>query len=170
MSANQDGCEESTEVVSKYRLDFKDISDKTIVVGVEDADDEKIGGEMAEDNGVKEDWSVSDKKIDDKKSEVSGVKVASCAMIGDEVADNKKTSKNKDEVSGVKVATSANVDDDVVDDKKTSEDKAEVSGVKVAMYANVGDEVVDNEKTSEESGIKMVSRIASSESVDNYFL
>ena len=90
------------------------------------------------------------------KSEVPGVKVASCAMIGDEVADNKKTSENKDEVSGVKVATSANIDDDIVDDKKTSEDKAEVSGVKVATCANVGDEVVDNEKTSEESGIKMV--------------
>lgn len=147
---NQDGCEESVEVVSKKRrLDFKDISGKGILVGVEVADDKKIGGEMVEVNGAKEvpcvvleDEAVSDKKTDDEKSEVSGVKVASCANVGDEVVDNKKTSEDKDEVSGVKVAT----------------------------CANVGDEVVDNEKTSEESGMKMVSSSATSEGVDNYFL
>ena len=147
---NQDDCKESAEVVSKKRrLDFEEISGKSIVVGVEVADDEKIGAKVVEINGVKEapcvmleDKPVSDKKIDDEKSEVSGVKVASCTMVDDEVADNKKTSEEKDDVSGVKVVT----------------------------CANVGDEVVDNKKTSQESGIKMVSSIASSEGVDNYFL
>ena len=98
-------------MVSKKRsLDFKDISDKGIVVGVKVADDEKIGGEMVEVNGVKEvpcvvleDEAVSDKKIDDEKSEVSGVKVASCAMVGDEVVDNEKTS----EESGIKMVSSS---------------------------------------------------------------
>lgn len=87
---NQDGCEESAEVVSKKRLDFKDISGEGIVVGVEVADDKKIGGEMVEVNGAKEvpcvvleDEAVSDKKTDDEKSEVSGVKVASCANVGE---------------------------------------------------------------------------------------
>ena len=85
---NQDDCKESAEVASKKRrLDFKDITDKSIVVGVEVADDEKIGGEMVEINGVKEapcvvlqDKPVSDKN-DDEKSEMSGEKLASCAMI-----------------------------------------------------------------------------------------
>ena len=146
---NQDDCKESAEVASKKRrLDFKDITDKSIVVGVEVADDEKIGGEMVEINRVKgvpcvvlQDKPVSDKN-DDEKSEMSGVKVASCAMVGDEVADNKKTSEEKDKVSGVKGVT----------------------------CANVGDEVVDNEKTSEESGIKIVSSSASSGDVVNHFL
>ena len=70
------------------------------------------------------------------------------------------------------MASCANVGDEieVADNKKTSEEKDDVSGVKVVTCANVGDEVVDNKKTSQESGIKMVSSIASSEGVDNYFL
>ena len=51
---NQDDCKESVDVVSKKRkLDFKDISDKSIVVGMEVVDDEKIAGKMVEINGVK---------------------------------------------------------------------------------------------------------------------